>query len=490
MKKLALFLALALLMATIPSAALAEATELAPYELVWYTLGTPADGDAAVMEAINEYLTEKFNCTLRIIASGAAEHDERLNLLINGMEKFDLCFVAQDYASYVAMEAFYSLTDLLDEYGQDILAQYPQSLWDSVTIRGEIYAVPTHKYSCSHYYYMFNKGAADAAGVDLSWINGDGTKMEKWESFKETLYALKEANASPNGYITNLGTGPFNALYPTECLTGNDNEPGVVTIGGDSFANQEPGVVFNQYDTPEFEAYVRDAYAMAQAGILPLDPETTVGLAEGDIAVQNQDSMGKRLPGYEAQYGIELEAYFINYAFTNTNKIYGSMNAISATSEDPARAMMFLNEMIASTEFANLVFYGIEGVNWNRNENGQIEMTNPKTYNMTTWALPGFLTAEPDVSLPIDMVDHYNAFAETLVYADNMGFALDKTPITVEMAAISNVMAEYLAPLCNGLSDPDENLPKFREALKAAGVDTVIAEIQSQLDDWRAERGM
>ena len=190
------------------------------------------------------------------------------------------------------------------------------------------------------------------------------------------------------------------------------------------------------------------------------------------------------------QYGIELEAYFINYAFTNTNKIYGSMNAISATSEDPARAMMFLNEMIASTEFANLVFYGIEGVNWNRNEDGQIEMTNPKTYNMTTWALPGFLTAEPDVSLPIDMVDRYNAFSETLVYADNMGFALDKSPITVEMAAISNVMAEYLDPLCNGLSDPDENLPKFREALKAAGVDTVIAEIQSQLDAWRAERDM
>ena len=160
MKKLALFLALALLMATIPTAALAEATELEPYELVWYTLGTPADGDAAVMEKINEYLTEKFNCTLRMIASGSAEHDERLNLLINGMEKFDLCFVAQDYASYVAMEAFYPLTDLLNEYGQDILAQYPQSLWDSVTIRGEIYAVPTHKYSCSHYYYMFNKGAA------------------------------------------------------------------------------------------------------------------------------------------------------------------------------------------------------------------------------------------------------------------------------------------------------------------------------------------
>ena len=275
-----------------------------------------------------------------------------------------------------------------------------------------------------------------------------------------------------------------------DSLTGNDNEPGVVIIGDDSFEGQEPGVVFNQYDTPEFEAYVRDAYAMAQAGILPLDPETTVGLAEGDIAVQVQDSMGKRLPGYEEQYGIELEAYFINYAFTNTNKIYGSMNAISATSEDPARAMMFLNEMIASTEFANLVFYGIEGVNWNRNEDGQIEMTNPKTYNMTTWALPGFLTAEPDVSLPIDMVDRYNAFSETLVYADNMGFALDKSPITVEMAAISNVMAEYLDPLCNGLSDPDENLPKFREALKAAGVDTVIAEIQSQLDAWRAERDM
>ena len=32
-------------------------------------------------------------------------------------------------------------------------------------------------------------------------------------------------------------------------------------------------------------------------------------------------------------------------------------------------------------------------------------------------------------------------------------------------------------------------LPKFIEALKAAGFDTVLAEVQTQYDDWKAAKG-
>ena len=151
--------------------------------------------------------------------------------------------------------------------------------------------------------------------------------------------------------------------------------------------------------------------------------------------------------------------------------------------------MMFINALIEDRDFANLVFYGIEGVNWNRNADGQIQMTDPKTYAMTTWSLPGFLTAEPDISLPIDMVDRYNAFAKELVPADNLGFALDESPIMIELAAIRQVVAEYLEPLTKGLANPDTELPKFLEGLQAAGVDTAIAEMQRQLDAWRVAQG-
>ena len=54
------------------------------------------------------------------------------------------------------------------------------------------------------------------------------------------------------------------------------------------------------------------------------------------------------------------------------------------------------------------------------------------------------------------------------------------------MAAVQSVFDQYRLPLENGVIDPDENLPKFIQALKDAGIDTVIAEKQRQLDEWAA----
>ena len=164
------------------------------------------------------------------------------------------------------------------------------------------------------------------------------------------------------------------------------------------------------------------------------------------------------------------------------------MNAIGADSGDPARVMMFLNEMIANTEFANMVFYGLEDVSYTRTEEGQIKK-NTDEWNMTTWSLPGFCTAEPDTTLPINMNEMYEAFDKELVYSNNIGFVFDENPILAELGAIRNITKEYLDPLTKGLADPETELPKFLDALNAAGVDTVLAEEQAQLNAWREREG-
>ena len=490
MKKTALFLALALLLSlSLGAAQAADASQLPPYEIVWYTLGSEKEDHQAVLDEINKYLTERFNATLKMFVNTNADHLTKLQMLASAREKFDICFVSGQYANYVSQGAFYPLKELLEKEGQALLATYPQNLWDSVTISGEIYAVPTHKYSCSHYYFIINMDSAKKAGVSTDWVTAPMSKMERWAAFINFCLEMKAAGGDLNGYVTSLGSQPFTALYPCEAMTGNSADPGVVLLGEDTYQGYERNQVFNQFATPEFEAYCRDAYKLSQAEALPLDPETAATLAKHDPAIPIQDSMAKRIPGYEKTYGADFEPYFISYAFQTTDKIYGSMNAISDTSGDPERAMMFLNALIEDRDFANLVFYGIEGKNWNRNQDGQIQMTDPKTYAMTTWALPGFLTAEPDISLPFDMVDRYNAFAKELVPADNLGFALDEEPIMIELAAIRQVVAEYLEPLTKGLANPDTELQKFRDGLEAAGVETAIAEMQRQLDAWRKVQG-
>ncbi|KRE46723.1 hypothetical protein ASG81_10645 [Paenibacillus sp. Soil522] len=52
------------------------------------------------------------------------------------------------------------------------------------------------------------------------------------------------------------------------------------------------------------------------------------------------------------------------------------------------------------------------------------------------------------------------------------------------MSALQAVLNQYLNGLETGTLDPDETLPEFRAALRAAGIVRVIEEKQKQLDIW------
>ena len=57
-----------------------------------------------------------------------------------------------------------------------------------------------------------------------------------------------------------------------------------------------------------------------------------------------------------------------------------------------------------------------------------------------------------------------------------------------EVAAVSNVVDQYLKPLTFGDVNPDDYYPQFLEALKAAGIDTIIADYQAQANEWLAAK--
>ena len=83
----------------------------------------------------------------------------------------------------------------------------------------------------------------------------------------------------------------------------------------------------------------------------------------------------------------------------------------------------------------------------------------------------------------------YNA--ECVVPA-HMGFVFDTTPVTNELAACTNVVAEFKDELANGtLSSEDEVrdvVAEFNDKLTANGVDKIVAEVQSQIDAWTAAK--
>ena len=73
-----------------------------------------------------------------------------------------------------------------------------------------------------------------------------------------------------------------------------------------------------------------------------------------------------------------------------------------------------------------------------------------------------------------------------------MGFVVDPTPIVNEVAACTSVVSEYQTDLtCGQASSQDEVkelVEEFVDKLKANGVDTIVAEVQKQMDAWKAAK--
>ena len=62
-------------------------------------------------------------------------------------------------------------------------------------------------------------------------------------------------------------------------------------------------------------------------------------------------------------------------------------------------------------------------------------------------------------------------------------FNLD--PVSTQVAGFRNVLDEFGKSLYTGSVDPEEYLPQLQKKLEATGVQDVIDEMQSQIDEWK-----
>ena len=61
-------------------------------ELIWYQVGDYQKDDPAVMEKANQYIEEKIGVTLRVIKVGWADYNQKMQVVFNTDEAWDLCF--------------------------------------------------------------------------------------------------------------------------------------------------------------------------------------------------------------------------------------------------------------------------------------------------------------------------------------------------------------------------------------------------------------
>jgi putative aldouronate transport system substrate-binding protein len=199
----------------------------------------------------------------------------------------------------------------------------------------------------------------------------------------------------------------------------------------------------------------------------------------------------------------ETKMRMSDHLWTSTDNFHSAGTAISANCKNPQQAMKVLELVNTDPFVATAMRFGIEGSQWTYDESGEMtfdgtlnaDVANRSYYfwynapvgNLSIVKAPSDLVG-PDNLLMTSMVE-YNKAA---LLPPHMGFVFDPTPVTNQVAAVSSVVTEYQKELTLGqLSSQDEvveMVEEFREKLRANGSEAIVAEVQKQIDAWKAAK--
>lgn len=463
--------------------------DTAPYEIIWYMPNTPQPDMAAVNSEMSKITMEKINASLKVEYVDWGSYDQKMLIKIASEEKMDLMYTSNwtnDYITGVNKGAFMEISmDKLKELAPNVLDGVPEKCWPAAYVNGKLYAIINTQVEGRTPGIIGYKKYFQKYGVDITAIK----KMEDLTPFLGMIKA-GEPGIIP---IEIDGTRPwFNDI--------------ALTYGMELFSKENPAAlyiddestrVFNYFAAPETMAYlklIRDWYTK---GYIRKDAAIVknymTDLKAGKIALQaivvNPDTMANQAPLWGVK-GPDMAGQTFRKTFMSTGSITAAMTAISKTSENPDLSYKLYNLLYDKndTKLFNMLNYGIEGMHYTRKGDVVTPVANSGYWVSCGWENGSMFNSyrqsedQPEwYPIGPDMNDN----AET---SKVLGFSFNPEPVKTELAQCAFVVGQYYNGLFTGSMDPEIYLPEFLKKLDNAGADTVIAEMQKQIDRWKAGR--
>ena len=485
-KTLALAVAMIMLLAAIPFAG-SSAADLDPYVIdFWMLVGSVSSEKAMIEAEINKIIEPKFNATINITMVDWDNWWTQVSLL-NAGEKVDLLFTADwwQYTEGIANNYFLPLNDLIAEYAPEVPGKLGDAFINGTQVNGINYGIPTNKELAVNGGFMWNKTLADKYDLvpDPSWRS-----HKDWEPFLEII-AENEPDVIP--ILTPGGWAHMDWVDYIPCH-----------IGWQDIGNDDPELRF-RWETEYYIEELRAVREMYEKGYFPAD--AAIANSEyfnkhvqlGDFFLTTQPlkpGKGKstELMSQLLTPGIEYDEFETFPLVGTTNHTGGSMYAIASTSDDPARAMMFLNEMHTNPDIVNLLVWGIEGLTYEVVEEEPVKIVrsvpgNTWTPNVYGWMIGDYYSIYLAEGEPLDKYDLLRATKECTSHIAN-GYRFDTEPWLDTITAVLDVLDEYEKPLLAGALDVDEGLAALIAAVEAAGFREYFAAVQADYEAWLAAK--
>lgn len=454
----------------------------AAYHLKWFAPGTKTQDHDMVFEEISKHTKEKINATIYQQLIPMAEYAETIQRLMFAAEPMDIVF-APNFPNFVSDNVYLELDGLLEEHGKDILGVLPEYVWEAVSVNGKIYGVPPLKDWAVHDVFQYFDGLVEKYNMDFSTVK----ELKDIEPMLQTIKD-NEPGVIPLG-VLGRGDG-LSVFLPVERIPDS-------VIGG--FMTDDYDTVVNFYETEEFKEYFHLMRDWNNKGFFRSDAVT--GRTVTDLINAHKIFLltSEYVPYFELErHLVEEEGWYtifdgrLTKPVIRTKGISVTTTCITEVSENPVRAMEFINMMYKDEKLMNMLIYGIEGKHWFPDGEKHISLPEgvpsvSKNDYKNTASHQGnryLLRIEPNV--PGDIWEKYQEFTDTAEVSPALGFNFDKANVMNEITALNNVYQEYIPSLMVGASDPAVTLPEALEKFKVAGSEAVIAEIQRQYDEWKA----
>ncbi len=454
-----------------------------------------------VMAKVNALLKQKVNANLEIQWVEWADWQTKYNLLLASGQPLDLITIGTDWLdtwNNAQKGAFLPMSeDMLKKYAPETWQEIPQKDWADSKYKNQIVLIPEDRYTqWINHGFMYRGDWVKAAGIT--------SPITDWETIGKYMQWIKDNKSGVIPFDVPVTNDNFFGFYVNSYTDSIDIPPipsGMGPIFSAKSYDERYTVVSHVFDDT-FLNFTKLMKQWSDSGywrkdVLNYKGDNKKALEAGTTGVyehHTQTYKGERVRMDKFQPGSELQ--FFPFGATRKNLVSMSIThggtSIGAHSKNPERALMVYDLIRHDPEIYHLFNYGIEGVQYVIKDGVR---TLPAGYNDANdsfysdfWGGRNDkleIPSDQDYSKIGDLYKQYDQYAKPYPYDH---FIFDSTKVQAEVAAISQVYAQYMPAINFGkVADPQKAVESFRSKLKAAGFDKVMEEIQRQLDAFKKE---
>lgn len=466
-----------------------------PYEVVieCLNLGSNMDSVPQMEAAVNAITEPAINVKVKLQVIHIADHATKTALWSAGGEKVDIFYTGTTvpFAQFVADGMIIPMTQYLDERGATIKEKMGDLL-DAFKVNGEIYAIPQSIYCAGGLGFGYNADMAKQLGLTLP---------ETWDldSVTELGYAIKKAD--PSKYLTaKNGATDAGEIYYYCGLDGFGTSTAAYGVLLDPINST---TIENLYTSDIFRDYCLHNIEWKENDFMPADQAVNGENVQDIFKAENCFMTWVGSNPMEALIKQTSTSFDYKVAYTTVplltsagvqEKSWG----ISTNCSRPDKAMDFLNFLFESPDVANILNYGIEGQDYTFVEGSDKIITYPEGVDSTNVGWSRSFCAFGDDRENYQFApateayyDEIRTFNENAVAIATLGYTFDASPVSNQIASVTNVVQEYVPSLVYGeISEDklDDYLAELNGKLEEAGILKIIEENQKQLDAWLASK--